>query len=680
MTSPLKNNDNHTSNKSPSKEDLIKIKNNNNTQSNIQVIELKDDYNIVKQDTYNFDKLNVLDVISNNNTGKNLDIELKEMVLNDNIVHNLNNNVENNDNINNNKYSASAANIFNKNKLFDNNSSLENNNNKISDQIARSNNPSRHLNNKNLNIDSKYFNSPTNKSIIDPELEHAYNKVIENKADSLDIDNAKFQAASTILPSQTNLKIDTELNELLNNYNFKGIRVFNSYMLVITAAIGFFFMGYNLAVFNTMVVSMRITFSWDAESIESLTSISSAILPIGCLFGGVTTGYISSKIGRRYTIMLFDIASIIGGCIAIIGNTGAYLVGRFIMGFSVGAFSTVVPVYIQEYVPKHMVGKFGMLNFLNFSIGVVVAIVLGLPLEERGLEVSAEDSWWRLMTIFPCGLCFIRFFVLLFVYKIDSPFYCYIYKKNSNETINAFKYIYNNQEDINYVMSELHKEREHLEAKNNLEGVSYSELFSRKYIIRLVIGIILNIGQQTSAINIFTFYSNTIYLVNEPNVNATLFSSFLSFSELLGNFLAIFVIEKMGRKLNFLIGYGGVFLCMLLMTILYYSETASSAHKYIVIVYYFFAGASTDPIVWILTADLLPEIGVGICAAFNWLTVIIVVLSFPYMLPVARFGLNNIFLFYTVLTFVYLVFNFFALKETKNKSNLEIEKLYSKWF
>ncbi len=81
-----------------------------------------------------------------------------------------------------------------------------------------------------------------------------------------------------------------------------------------------------------------------------------------------------------------------------------------------------------------------------------------------------------------------------------------------------------------------------------------------------------------------------------------------------------------------------------------------------------------------MTADLLPEIGIGICAASNWLTVVAVIFSFPYMIPNDGLGLANTFTIYTCITFAYIVFNFLFLKETKNKTYLEIEKQYQTWF
>lgn len=220
--------------------------------------------------------------------------------------------------------------------------------------------------------------------------------------------------------------------------------------------------------------------------------------------------------------------------------------------------------------------------------------------------------------------------------------------------------------------------RRHIKFQTNSNQKSDS-ILNKTYLIRLIIGLVLHIGQQTSGINVFTFYSNNIFLSLEPDVNANLFSFYLSLSELIGNILCIFIIEYIGRRKVLLIGYSAVFICLSLMTLFFWIDILQWSHKYLSIIYYFFAGISTDPIVWIITADILPELGVSICTSSNWLSAIVVIISFPYIYPQQSIGLRGTFTIYSGLTLMYLIFNYLFLKETKNKNYNQIEKEYSKW-
>ena len=630
----------------------------------------------------------------------------------------------NNTKIVNNNISKQESNIELKNKTINTNNNDNDNNNYFNNKSPNSfylndNNKNRY---SKLEINLRKTSVDYNKNVLQTEQNLLnnikickYNENTSNRNDTYDYNCIINKSKEDNLDNKNNIE-EKEINDL----NFNSYKMFNIYLLVMNSSLGFFFMGYNLGVFNTMITSMRIIFKWDLKNIETLTSICSAILPIGALFGGISAGLIAKKIGRRFSLMLFDVLGLIGACIAIIGNTTTYLIGRFIMGLAVGCFSAVVPVYIKEYVPKTLIGKFGVFNFSFFCLGVVISFLLGLPLSKNNEDLKSYNKifinnnnnttfysntsiysnnsnitnnieqfnnfeysnfWWRFMILFPCIISLINFILLIFVFKKDTPIFNFLYLNNEENTVNSLSYIYSDSREIKILISNFKALKAHLlKQKGSVDAISYSELFSKKYSIRLILGILLNVGQQFSGINTFTFYSNIIYIENEPNVNATLYSSFLSFAEVLGNLLSIFVIEKLGRRLLFLVGFGSVFFCLLSMTILYYLNVSIWAHKYIVIIYYFFAGMSTDPIIWILSADLLPEIGVGICATINWISAIIIIVSFPYMMNKNNLGLSHTHLIYTICTFVFWCFMFTFLKETKNKSYIEIEKMYLKWF
>lgn len=538
--------------------------------------------------------------------------------------------------------------IFDKEDYNNNNKNVYNANNKDNKNI--------YLNNSHAHFDSNSF-----------------------KLLNLEEDKTNSNNALDIEPQNSEAEALTDYKEI--DYNdFQSEKTMTIILLVTNVAIGFFIIGYNLGVLNTMLDTLKIIFEWSEDDESTLVSIVSSILPIGALIGGVCSGFIAStSIGRRGAILGFDILLILGAGICAIGNTASFICGRFIMGLCVGGYSTVVPVYIKEYVPRNKIGKYGVVNFSFFCFGVVCSFVLGLNLEDDTTPKEEIGSWWRFMIFFPCIIAGINFLFLLISFKRDTPSYLCLNQNNREEAKEALEYIYNDSNEIDIILDNLQALNKYLVEKGCLNGVTYSELFSKKYFSRLLMGILLNVGQQFSGINVFTFYSNSIYLKNEPDVNATLYSSFLSFAEVGGNLISIFLIEKVGRKIIFLIGFSTVLTCLILMTIFYYTDSNVGAHKFIVVAYYFFAGMSTDPIIWILSADLLPEIGVGICASVNWISAIIIIVSFPYMMDSESFGLAPSFLIYTICTTVFLGFMTIFLKETKNKSYLQIEQDYSTW-
>ena len=214
---------------------------------------------------------------------------------------------------------------------------------------------------------------------------------------------------------------------------------------------------------------------------------------------------------------------------------------------------------------------------------------------------------------------------------------------------------------------------------SNSRGESILDLFSKKYASRLVICMIINIGQEMSCLPIFTYYSNLIFLKMEKNVNATFYSICMGISELVGSLLGIFVIDKFGRKKMFVFGYFAILACLISWTILHFTDSSTWAHKYICIIYYFIAGLSTDPVPWIINADLLPETGTGLASCINWIGVIIALFTFPKMIDNENYGMKGAFLLYTVSTSFMLIYMIIFFKETQDKNKIEIEKMYSTW-
>jgi len=363
--------------------------------------------------------------------------------------------------------------------------------------------------------------------------------------------------------------------------------------------------------------------------------------------------------------------------ISIIGNTPSFIIGRFIVGFVVGAFSTVVPLYIKEYIPVEIVGKGGMIYFALFCLGLLSAFCLGLNIPGEYTNINIENSWWRLMLLFPCIFSFLNIILFYIIYKIDTPTYLIIQCNNLDAAQNSLKFVYEDENEIQILIEKYIITRRFILEKGLEYDISYKDLFKKKYLIRFIIGIIFNIAQQTTGMNVFTLYSNLIYSKTEKGINANLYSAFFAVSEVIGILIAIFIIEKMGRRKLLLIGFIGVLICLILITLCYFLDIVWT-QKFILIIYFFFAGISMDPIIWIINADLLPDIGVGICATINWISSIIVIVSFPYMLD-SILKLQGIFLIYSILTLLFIIFVCLFFKETKDKTEIEIEELYNKW-
>jgi len=461
-------------------------------------------------------------------------------------------------------------------------------------------------------------------------------------------------------------------------------------LLSLNASLGFFFIGYHLTSLNVLEYYIPLALSWTFEEKTDLFTKCSCMVPLGALLGSIVSGKISSmNLGRKNSIILFNFIGIIGSFITIIPDTYIFIVGRFIVGIVTGAFSTLIPLYIKEFIPLKKSGKYGMIYFLFYDIGVLTAFLLGLFLPNLGEikdfydkntysrynDSSINGFWWRFIMLFPCLMNILNILFFKNFFDNDTPEFLISQKRDYKNAEHSLSLIYEDQTEIQQIVKKIKSFHESTLSENRLK---YRDLFSKKYRLRLIIGIIINIGQQATAIKVYLFYSQLIYLKKEPLLEPSIYSFYFSIAEILGTTLAIFIIEKMGRRKLLLTGLFWNCICLFLISFFYFINIFTW-HKFIVIIYYFLAGISVDPLVWIINANLLPDIGIGICATANWIATIVIIICFPFMME-SFLNLEGTFLIFTILTFLLLIFVFLFFKETRNKTHKELTLLYSKWF
>ena len=341
---------------------------------------------------------------------------------------------------------------------------------------------------------------------------------------------------------------DTERKSIQNknvkyDYNVENktkISYLNIILLTLNTSTGYFFFGYNLCVFNVMQENLSLILNWNSQK-QIFISIISAIIPFGAIFGSLSAGKIASKIGKKNTLILFDCLGILSSFITIIKNTYAIIFSRLIQGYCIGAFSTIVPLYISEYIPVEILGHCGILYNTRFCLSILISFCLGMILPD---PIEVNNNWWRFMFLFSSIFLLINIFLFLFCFKHDTPKYLF-QSKNIDDAEKVLNVIYINELDIEYTIK--------LYENEDKQDVPYSELCSKKYYKRLILCIIINIIQQCTLISGIGLYTNLIFLKNIDQNTATFFTVMTGLAELVASFLTIFFIEIVGRKFLFLV-------------------------------------------------------------------------------------------------------------------------------
>ncbi|VDQ04398.1 unnamed protein product [Trichobilharzia regenti] len=130
----------------------------------------------------------------------------------------------------------------------------------------------------------------------------------------------------------------------------------------------------------------------DKQCINLIWSICVTFFVVGGFLGGFIGGIFANKFGRKKSLLLLSIPTIIGSLLMLFSKASQsfemIIVGRFIVGIACGAHTVVGPMYLSEIAPVSFRGAAGTLNQLVVVCAILLSQVLGLP------EVMGTDELW----------------------------------------------------------------------------------------------------------------------------------------------------------------------------------------------------------------------------------------------------------------------------------------------
>ncbi|OHT16263.1 major facilitator superfamily transporter [Tritrichomonas foetus] len=130
--------------------------------------------------------------------------------------------------------------------------------------------------------------------------------------------------------------------------------------------------------------------SEDLGYTDTLASVFNFLAPCACIFGGPFINLFIGKLGRRLSVFvtaLFMFCSWI--VLAFVKKSFYWLafVLRFFLGFAIGSFSTVIPLYITELAPPDVRGAYGTLHQFGISCGASTCYMLGIWLKWKNITI-----------------------------------------------------------------------------------------------------------------------------------------------------------------------------------------------------------------------------------------------------------------------------------------------------
>ncbi|WZY80605.1 hypothetical protein YC2023_026989 [Brassica napus] len=418
---------------------------------------------------------------------------------------------------------------------------------------------------------------------------------------------------------------------------------------VAVACLGAILFGYHLGVVNGALEYLAKDLGW----------IVSALLA-GATVGSFTGGTLADKFGRTRTFQLDAIPLAIGAFLcATAQSVQTMIVGRLLAGIGIGISSAIVPLYISEISPTEIRGALGSVNQLFICIGILAALIAGLPL-------AANPLWWR--TMFGVAVIPSVLLAIGMGFSPESPRWL-VQQGKVSEAEKAIKTLYGKEKVVELVR----------DLSTSGQGASEPEagwfdLFSSRYWK----GAALFLFQQLAGINAVVYYSTSVF--RSAGIQSDVAASALvGASNVFGTAVASSLMDKMGRKSLLLTSFAGMALSMLLLSLSFtwkalaaYSGTLAVVGT-VLYVLSFSLGAGPVP------ALLLPEIfasrirakAVALSLGMHWISNFVIGLYF--LSVVTKFGISSVYLGFAgvcVLAVIYIAGN---VVETKGRSLEEIE-------
>lgn len=398
---------------------------------------------------------------------------------------------------------------------------------------------------------------------------------------------------------------------------------------------------------------------------------------VGCLLGSIISGILSDRFGRKrlliFSAFLFSISALGTGCSNIFN---VFVIYRILGGVGIGLASNLSPMYIAEVSPASMRGRFVSLNQLTIVIGILAAQLANWQIAEV-VPVNATDadilvSWngqvgWRWMfwaELFPAGL-----FLVLMFFVPESP--RWLAKNGAEKMVDKI---------LTRIGGTIYAQSEYASIKESLslspEKVNWSQLFDPKLKKVLLIGVVLAAFQQWCGINVIFNYADEIFTAAGYGVSDILFNIVITGSvNLLFTFVAIYTVDRFGRRSLMLIGAGGLAGIYALMGTAYYFQFSGFILLLLVVAAIACYSMSLAPITWVVLSEIFPnKIRAGAMAVatiFLWLASFLLTYSFPFLNKL--FNASGTFWLYGLISIMGFLFIWKKLPETKGKTLEEIE-------
>ncbi len=417
------------------------------------------------------------------------------------------------------------------------------------------------------------------------------------------------------------------------------------YFICAVSAMGGLLFGYDWVVIGGAKPFYELYFGISDSPVMQGVAMTTAL--IGCLVGAMVAGSAADKYGRKplliLSAILFTVSAIATG---LFNDFTLFNIARFIGGMGIGVASALAPMYIAEVSPAEIRGRMVSLNQMTIVLGILGAQVVNMLLA-RDTAIAEDQAWnlewgWRWMfwaETLPAAL-----FLVMSFFIPESPVYLRL-RNEGNEKMR--------------------------------QEAGLRELFQSKYSKVLLLGLVIAVFQQWCGTNVIFNYAQEIFVGAGYDVDGMFIDIVITgIANVLFTFVALYTIEKWGRRTLILIGAGGLGLIYLTLGTCYFFEVKGLMMVVLVVAAISVYAMTLGPVTWTLLAEIFPHrirgVAMATCTFALWVGCCTLTFSFPSMN--AALGSSGTFWIYSGICVCAFIFLWNRCPETKGKSLEELER------
>lgn len=448
-------------------------------------------------------------------------------------------------------------------------------------------------------------------------------------------------------------------------YNLKYV-----WGISLVAALGGLMFGYDWVVISGAEPFYKRFFAL-ASAAEEGWAMGSAL--IGCLLGAVLSGGLSDKFGRKRLLILSAVVFVVSSIgTGLAGSFVSFNVWRMAGGIAIGLASNLSPMYIAEVAPAAVRGRLVSMNQFTIVIGILLAQAVNYGIVQ--LAPGADpDAWniasgWRWMfgvTAVPACL----FFVLMF-FVPESP--RWLVKNGQSAAGRAV---------LARIGGDAFAARELASIESTLVGeiekVHFRELLQPRMFAILVIGVTLAVLQQWCGINVIFYYAASLFRDAGYNLaDALLNIVIIGAVNLAFTVLAVWSVDRVGRRILMLVGFAGLTLTHLLIGAGFHTGQGGLFLLVLTLAAIGCYGLTLAPVTWVVLSEIFPNRIRGAAMSVSvfslWAACFILTFSFPMLRE--SLGTAYTFWVYAAICLAGFFYTWSRLPETKGKTLEQIER------